>query len=42
MYHKDDYENAPEITLHFASGKVNGYYDSQNPKLKGRWKRVTQ
>ena len=29
MYHKDDYENAPEITLHFASGKVNGYYDSQ-------------
>lgn len=40
MYHKDDYENAPEITLHFASGKVNGYYDSQNPKLKGRWKEL--
>lgn len=40
MYHKDDYENAPEITLHFASGKVNGYYDSQNPKLKGRWREL--
>lgn len=40
MYHRDDYENAPEITLHFASGKVNGYYDSQNPKLKGRWKEL--
>ena len=21
-------------------GKVNGYYDSQNPKLKGRWKEL--
>ena len=40
MYHRDNYRTAPEITLHFASGKVNGYYDSQNPTLKGRWKEL--
>ena len=37
MYHTADYETAPEITLHFASGKVNGYFDSQNPAHEGRW-----
>lgn len=36
MYHAPNYANAPKITLHFASGKVNGYYDSQNPVLSGR------
>lgn len=35
MYHTNDYANAPEITLHFASGKVNGYFDIT--KHKGRW-----
>ena len=40
MYHPDDYATAPEITIHFASGKVNGYYDSQNPALKDRWKEL--
>lgn len=39
MYHKDDYQTAPEITLHFASGKVNGYYDTQKHE-KGRWKQL--
>lgn len=37
MYHTDDYETASAITLHFASGKVNGYFDSQNPAHEGRW-----
>lgn len=37
MYHTPDYETAPQITLHFASGKVNGYFDSQNPAHTGRW-----
>lgn len=36
MYHTSNYKSAPQITLHFASGKVNGYYDSQNPNLAGR------
>lgn len=37
MYHISDYEAAPRIKLHFASGKVNGYFDSQNPTHTGRW-----
>lgn len=37
MYHTPDYETAPVIKLHFASGKVNGYFDSQNPAHEGRW-----
>lgn len=37
MYHTADYETAPAVTLHFASGKVNGYFDSQNPAHEGRW-----
>lgn len=37
MYHRPDYETAPPITLHFASGQVNGYFDSQNPMHEGRW-----
>lgn len=36
LYHEEDFENSPEITLHFASGKVNGYFDSQNPSHNGR------
>ena len=36
MYHTPDYATAPKIKLHFASGKVNGYYDSQDPALKDR------
>lgn len=40
MYHTADYETAPAITLHFASGKVNGYFDSQNPAHEGRWKEL--
>lgn len=40
MYHQDDYETLPAITLHFASGNVNGYYDSQNPAHEGRWEEL--
>lgn len=29
FYHTPDYETAPKIKVHFATGKVNGYYDSQ-------------
>lgn len=32
FYHTADYKTAPEITIHFATGKVNGYYDSQKHK----------
>lgn len=36
MYHTPQYESLPPIKLHFASGKVNGYFDSQNPAHVGR------
>ncbi len=36
MYHTPDYENAQPVKLHFASGTVNGYFDSQNETHKGR------
>ncbi len=38
MYHTSDFESAPALALHFATGKVNGYYDSENNTLKDRWK----
>lgn len=28
MYHTENYETAPSIKIHFASGDVNGYFDS--------------
>lgn len=37
MYHTTDFETAPKLTLHFASGSVNGYFDSQNPTHQNRW-----
>lgn len=36
MYHTSDYELAPPVTVHFATGTVNGYYDSQNPDHDNR------
>lgn len=27
MYHTDNYKNAPKVKIHFATGKVNGYFD---------------
>lgn len=43
LYHAQSMEqlNAMRpIRMHFASGKVNGYYDSQNPRLAGRWQEL--
>lgn len=42
MYNSDSYETDPEIMLHFVSGEVNGYYDSQNPALTDRWEELLQ
>ena len=36
MYHTPEYETAPEIKLHFATGDVNGYFDIQNEAHNGR------
>ncbi len=36
MYHTPDYESAVPVKLHFASGKVNGYFDLNNPAHKGK------
>ena len=36
MYHTSDYEAVSPIKLHFATGTVNGYFDSQNPSHDGR------
>ena len=40
LYHTPEYETSPEVKLHFASGTVNGYFDSQNPAHKGREKEL--
>jgi hypothetical protein len=29
LYHTSDWETAPPVTIHFASGRVSGYFDSQ-------------
>ncbi len=29
FYHTADYKTAPTVKIHFATGKVNGYFDSQ-------------
>ncbi len=29
FYHTPDYRSAPPVRIHFATGKVNGYFDSQ-------------
>lgn len=29
FYHTPDYQSAPQVKIHFATGKVNGYFDSQ-------------
>lgn len=39
LYHTPDYKNAPQVKIHFASGKVNGYFDSQKHKRED-WARI--
>lgn len=31
LYHTKDYKTAPKIRIHFAGGKVQGYYDGSEP-----------
>ena len=40
MYHTktlEEAETARPVKIHFASGTVNGYFDSQNVEHRGRW-----
>jgi hypothetical protein len=40
MYHTSTLEAAetqPPVKIHFATGAVNGYFDTQNPAHTGRW-----
>jgi hypothetical protein len=40
MYHTSTLEAAetrPPVKIHFATGVVNGYFDTQNPAHTGRW-----
>ncbi|MEA4919149.1 M60 family metallopeptidase [Proteiniphilum sp.] len=39
FYHTSDYESAKPITVHFATGKVNGYFDSQKHDAS-EWSRL--
>ena len=39
FYHTPDYQNAPKIKVHFATGKVNGYFDSQKHQ-RSDWNRL--
>lgn len=36
FYHTSDYKTAPPVKIHFATGKVNGYFDSQKHE-PGDW-----
>ena len=42
MYHTPDYEQAPSARVHFATGTVNGYFDSQNPAHEGHWRELLE
>lgn len=37
LYQDNNFEDAEPIALHFATGAVNGYFDTQNPHHQGRW-----
>ncbi|KAA6302940.1 MAG: Endo-alpha-N-acetylgalactosaminidase [Candidatus Ordinivivax streblomastigis] len=39
MYHAHDFESAPQLKLHFATGKVNGYFDGRK-HTKTDWIRL--
>ena len=40
LYHSPEYETLPPLKLHFATGTVNGYFDSQLPTHQGRAKEL--
>lgn len=39
MYHSEDYKSLPPVKIHFASGKVNGYFDVTRHN-EADWKRL--
>lgn len=39
FYHTPNFKSAPEITIHFATGKVNGYFDTQKHQAAD-WSRL--
>ena len=39
-YYTDDYKNAPDIRLHFAMGKVNGYFDFERGDTNEEWQEM--
>ena len=39
-YYTDDYKNAPNIRLHFAMGKVNGYFDLERGDTNEEWEKM--
>ena len=39
FYHTADYASAPKIKVHFATGKVNGYFDTQKHSASD-WQRI--
>lgn len=41
LYHTPNYESAPPIKIHFATGTVNGYFDSQKHNASD-WNRLLE
>ena len=39
FYHTPDWQTAPQVKIHFATGKVNGYFDSQKHQASD-WPRL--
>ena len=39
-YYTDDYKNAPNIRLHFAMGKINGYFDLERGDTNEEWEKM--
>ena len=41
-YHTDDYENAPEVKLHFALATEAGYFDLRRGDTNDDWQRIVK
>ena len=39
-YYTDDFKNAPNVRLHFAMGKVNGYFDFERGDTNEDWQKM--
>lgn len=40
LYHTPDFEKAPPVKIHIASGEVNGYFDVAKHQQPSDWKRL--